>query len=266
MTLIAVFGKRKWNWPRGISPAGRSRRAAAREPARTGSRTSGSARAGRRRARRRPPRRSPGARPGSGSTRGSSRSTPSSSRRTRPRPGDGTEARRRRGRRRRVARAARRASLEWRASASGFTNTNGPHVSTASGKRPIPSRSNPGSGRCAARRGASRRARTSRRGRGTGASPAVPRPRRGASPVAADVQERPQLAAAVAHDYGGDVACPGRHEPAGLGDLVGPRRVLPEAAEDRAPARAGGRPGPRTSSRAASAPRPSRPRQSPLKP
>ena len=52
------------------------------------------------------------------------------------------------------------------------------------------------------------------------------------APVAADVQERPQLAAAVAHDHDRDVAGPGRDEPAGLGDLVGPRRVLPEPAKD----------------------------------
>ena len=53
--------------------------------------------------------------------------------------------------------------------------------------------------------------------------------------VAADVQERAQLAGTVAHDEDRDAAGVGRQERAGLGDLVGAAPVLPGAREDQAP-------------------------------
>ena len=79
--------------------------------------------------------------------------------------------------------AARRASrASGAASGSGLTKTNGPQVSTRTGRGRArrASKLRP-RGRRAAPSAASRRARTSRRGTGTGASRACPRPRRRAS-------------------------------------------------------------------------------------
>ena len=53
--------------------------------------------------------------------------------------------------------------------------------------------------------------------------------------MAADVQERAQLALAVADDQDRDAAGVGREVRAGRGDLVGAAPVLPGAREDQAP-------------------------------
>ena len=232
MTLIVVFGKRKWNWPRSTSPDGSN-------PPSCRSRTGpywleGNAppRAGTHPGRRRPLARSQGGRPGSDSTRGSSRSRSSSWPRTHPRRGAGSEGSRRRFRPPRAGRAAARAPPAARACPNRLTKTNGPprgdaerHEAEAVG----------GEARLSlrARGGAKRPVEVVRPGvvralQRLAAALALADER---AAVPANIEEGAQHLSAPDEQYR-NVSGTSGHVPAGLVELVTARDVLPVPPED----------------------------------